>query len=209
MYIGISAAGVFRSDDGGETWEPKNKGDGRRLHAGRPVPRGRPVRPQAAAPPGQDGPPLAAEPLRRLPHRRPRRELGAARGQRAAERLRLPDRARPPGAGRRLRHPGGLGRGSRPRSAAGTASPPDGRLGVYRTEDGGESWELATNGLPERAWVEVLREGMAVGPARPGRHLLRHEERLGLRLARRRATSGSRRRGYLPAILSVEVARVA
>ena len=36
-----------------------------------------------------------------------------------------------------------------------------GRLGVYRTEDGGQSWELATNGLPEQAWVEVLREGMA------------------------------------------------
>ena len=26
MYVGISAAGVFRSDDGGETWTPKNKG---------------------------------------------------------------------------------------------------------------------------------------------------------------------------------------
>ncbi|PWU24882.1 MAG: hypothetical protein C5B48_04060, partial [Candidatus Rokuibacteriota bacterium] len=36
----------------------------------------------------------------------------------------------------------------------------DGRLGVYRTEDGGASWELASNGLPDRAWVEVLREGM-------------------------------------------------
>ena len=26
MYVGISAAGVFRSDDGGEHWTPKNKG---------------------------------------------------------------------------------------------------------------------------------------------------------------------------------------
>jgi hypothetical protein len=26
MYVGISAAGVFRSDDGGATWVPKNKG---------------------------------------------------------------------------------------------------------------------------------------------------------------------------------------
>jgi photosystem II stability/assembly factor-like uncharacterized protein len=25
MYVGISAAGVFRSDDGGETWRPRNK----------------------------------------------------------------------------------------------------------------------------------------------------------------------------------------
>jgi sortilin (neurotensin receptor 3)/BNR/Asp-box repeat protein len=37
----------------------------------------------------------------------------------------------------------------------------DGRLGVYRTGDGGASWELASNGLPERAWVAVLREGFA------------------------------------------------
>jgi photosystem II stability/assembly factor-like uncharacterized protein len=26
MYVGISAAGVFKSDDGGETWAPKNRG---------------------------------------------------------------------------------------------------------------------------------------------------------------------------------------
>jgi photosystem II stability/assembly factor-like uncharacterized protein len=37
----------------------------------------------------------------------------------------------------------------------------DGRLGVYRTADAGASWELASNGLPERAWVAVLREGLA------------------------------------------------
>ena len=37
----------------------------------------------------------------------------------------------------------------------------DGRLGVYRTEDAGKSWELASNGLPDQAWVEVVREGMA------------------------------------------------
>jgi hypothetical protein len=35
----------------------------------------------------------------------------------------------------------------------------EGRLGVYRTGDGGASWELVTNGLPQRAWVAVLREG--------------------------------------------------
>ena len=78
-----------------------------RFHARRPVPRGRPVRPQAARAPGQAGAPVAAEPLRRLPLRRPRRQLGAARGQRPPERLRLPDRARPVRPGRRLRRPRG------------------------------------------------------------------------------------------------------
>jgi hypothetical protein len=37
----------------------------------------------------------------------------------------------------------------------------EGRLGVYRTADGGASWTLASDGLPERAWVAVLREGLA------------------------------------------------
>ena len=29
----------------------------------------------------------------------------------------------------------------------------DGRLGVYKTTDGGQSWKLASNGLPEQAWA--------------------------------------------------------
>jgi photosystem II stability/assembly factor-like uncharacterized protein len=37
----------------------------------------------------------------------------------------------------------------------------DGRLGVYRTRDGGRTWELAAKGLPERAWAVVLRESSA------------------------------------------------
>ena len=37
----------------------------------------------------------------------------------------------------------------------------EGRLGVYRTADAGASWELASEGLPGRAWVAVLREGLA------------------------------------------------
>lgn len=37
----------------------------------------------------------------------------------------------------------------------------DGRLGVFRTKDGGASWELMSDGLPAQAWVAVLREGLA------------------------------------------------
>jgi photosystem II stability/assembly factor-like uncharacterized protein len=37
----------------------------------------------------------------------------------------------------------------------------DGRLGVFRTKDGGASWELLSDGLPAQAWVAVLREGLA------------------------------------------------
>jgi hypothetical protein len=38
----------------------------------------------------------------------------------------------------------------------------DGRFAVWRSRDGGESWQRLTNGLPERAHLVVLREAMAV-----------------------------------------------
>ena len=38
---------------------------------------------------------------------------------------------------------------------------PDGRLGVYRTRDGGASWDLLEDGLPQQAWQSVMREGMS------------------------------------------------
>jgi photosystem II stability/assembly factor-like uncharacterized protein len=41
--------------------------------------------------------------------------------------------------------------------------PPDGRLRVYRSRTGGDEWEPLTNGLPQRdCYVNVLREAMAV-----------------------------------------------
>jgi sortilin (neurotensin receptor 3) len=38
---------------------------------------------------------------------------------------------------------------------------PGGRLAVYRTRDSGETWELMADGLPDRAWAAVLREASA------------------------------------------------
>src|SRR6266516_3636627 len=38
---------------------------------------------------------------------------------------------------------------------------PNGRLGVYRTRNGGASWELLQDGLPQQAWASVMREGMS------------------------------------------------
>jgi photosystem II stability/assembly factor-like uncharacterized protein len=52
-------------------------------------------------------------------------------------------------------------RGSAGEVGGGDRVTSEGRLGVYRTQDGGSSWELASNGLPQQAWVEVLREGMS------------------------------------------------
>jgi photosystem II stability/assembly factor-like uncharacterized protein len=41
--------------------------------------------------------------------------------------------------------------------------PPDGKLRVYRSRSGGNEWEALTNGLPQRdCYVNVLRDAMAV-----------------------------------------------
>ena len=46
--------------------------------------------------------------------------------------------------------------------------PPDGKLRVYRSRTGGEDWEALTNGLPqEHCYVNVLRDAMAVDTADP------------------------------------------
>jgi len=45
---------------------------------------------------------------------------------------------------------------------------PEGRMRVYRTRDGGGSWEALTNGLPqEQAYETVLRDGMAADALDP------------------------------------------
>ena len=46
--------------------------------------------------------------------------------------------------------------------------PPDGKLRVYRSRNGGEEWEALTRGLPqEHCYVNVLRDAMAVDSATP------------------------------------------
>ncbi len=47
--------------------------------------------------------------------------------------------------------------------------PPEGKLRVYRSRSGGEEWEALTAGLPqEHCYVNVLRDAMAVDTATPG-----------------------------------------
>ena len=46
--------------------------------------------------------------------------------------------------------------------------PPDGKLRVYRSRTGGEEWEALTNGLPQRdCYVNVLRDAMSVDTLDP------------------------------------------
>jgi hypothetical protein len=45
--------------------------------------------------------------------------------------------------------------------------PPDGRLRVHRTRDGGETWTASGAGLPDDCWVSVLRDAACVDDADP------------------------------------------
>jgi photosystem II stability/assembly factor-like uncharacterized protein len=46
--------------------------------------------------------------------------------------------------------------------------PPDGKLRVYRSRTGGEEWEALTNGLPQKdCYVNVLRDAMSVDTLDP------------------------------------------
>jgi photosystem II stability/assembly factor-like uncharacterized protein len=46
--------------------------------------------------------------------------------------------------------------------------PPEGKLRVYRSRTGGDDWEALTKGLPQKdCYVNVLRDAMAVDPLEP------------------------------------------
>ena len=135
MYVGISAAGVFRSENGGETWTPANQGTAADFL---PTSPGASVHKLLAHPTGPSV--LAAEPLRRLPLRRPARAGSGSRatGSRAASAsrsrsttaIRTPPSSSP-------REPGEPGHAQR-------------RLGVYRTRDGGSRGSCSPAACPSR-----------------------------------------------------------
>jgi photosystem II stability/assembly factor-like uncharacterized protein len=148
MYVAISAAGTFRTDDGGETWVPANRG--------------------VAADFAPDPYPEIGQCVHKLLLHRSGRlwqqnHCGVYRSDDRGENWeRLDGNGLPSAFG----FPIALDpadpdvayvvpeEGDRRLTA-------DGRLGVYRTTDAGASWQLHSDGLPERAWAVVLREGMS------------------------------------------------
>jgi photosystem II stability/assembly factor-like uncharacterized protein len=161
MYVGISAAGVFRSEDGGGSWTPANKGTAADFMPDDPFPElGQCVHKVLVHP-------AKTERLWQQNH------CGVYRTDDKGESWeRLEDNGLPSSFGFpiAIHHrdpdmafviPEDSARGSAGEVGGGDRVTSDGRLGVYRTQDGGKSWELASNGLPEQAWVEVLREGMS------------------------------------------------
>jgi hypothetical protein len=85
---------------------------------------------------------------------------------------------------------------------------PEGRLSVWRTEDGGSSWRRADQGLPQQdAWLGVLREGMAGDKYDvPGYYFGTSTGQV--YASTDDAASWQEIASYLPAISSVEVAQL-
>ena len=151
MYVGITSAGVFRTDDGGTTWTPLNNGVAADFLP-TPYPKV-----------GQCVHKLLLHPAR--PERLwQQNHCGVYRSDDCGESWeRLDGNGLPSGFGFPI-----MVDPTDPDAAfvIPERSPEyhytaNGRLCVYRTRDGGRTWELMSDGLPEQAWVAVLREASA------------------------------------------------
>lgn len=153
IFVAISAAGAFRSDDGGQNWLPINKG----LDSGPELPD-----PQAEV--GHCVHNLAMHPSR----------PGVLFMQKHWDVMRSDDAG---GLWREVSGnlPSDFGfpiavHAHEPETiyvvpikSDSEHYPPEGKLRVYRSRTGGEQWEALTNGLPQsNCYVNVLRNALAV-----------------------------------------------
>src|SRR4051795_215539 len=152
IFIAISAAGVFRSDDGGQTWAPKNRGLRSQYI------------PDPDAPVGHCVHRIAMHPSR------PdvlfmQKHWDVMRTDDAGESWREVSGDLPTDFGFPIdvhaHEPETIY--VVPIKSDSEHYPPDGKLRVYRSRSGGTEWEALTNGLPQRdCYVNVLRDAMAV-----------------------------------------------
>ena len=151
MYVGISAAGVFRSDDGGETFAPANRGTAADFL------------PDPFPDLGQCVHKVLVHPSR--PERLwQQNHCGVYRSDDRGESWeRLEDNGLPSGFGfpLALDHRDPDAAFVVPEESSENRVTPNGRLGVYRTRNKGVSWDLLSEGLPQRAWGAVMREGFS------------------------------------------------
>jgi hypothetical protein len=156
LWVGVSAAGFFRSDDGGKTWHPKNKG----------------VNPAVESAPASTGQcvhsvthdPANADIMFRQEHR------GVHRSDDGGDTWRVIEDGLPVGElsdGHRC----SFGFASAMDRKTGAVFvvpldgdnfrfPRDGQLAVYRTQDGAQ-WRALTSGLPTDCFTAVLRGALA------------------------------------------------
>jgi len=157
MYVAISAAGAFRTDDGGKTWKPINRG----------------LRSQYIPDPnaevGHCVHHVAMHPAR------PdvlfmQKHWDVMRSDDAGDNWREVSGGLPSDFGFVIdvhaHEPETIY--VVPIKSDAEHYPPDGKLRVYRSRTGGEEWEALTNGLPqEHCYVNVLRDAMSVDTLDP------------------------------------------
>ena len=157
MWIAISAAGVFRSDDGGKTWTPSNRG----------------LRSQGIPDPNAE--------VGHCVHRiamhpsRPnvlfmQKHWDVMRSDDGAQSWREISGDLPSDFGFVIdinpQQPDTIF--VVPIKSDSEHFPPDGKLRVYRSRDGGQEWEALTNGLPQRdCYVNIYRDAMSVDQLDP------------------------------------------
>ncbi len=157
IFIAISAAGVFRSDDGGASWRPANRG----LHSEHI--------PDPAAEVGHCVHRIAMHPSR------PnvlfmQKHWDVMRSDDAGESWREVSGNLPTDFGFPIavhaHEPETVY--VVPIKSDSEHFPIDGKLRVYRSRTGGDEWEPLTDGLPQRhCYVNVLREAMAIDTLEP------------------------------------------
>ena len=152
IFIAISAAGVFRSDDGGQSWKPINRG----------------LKSEGIADPDAE----VGHCVHRVAMHRSRPDVlfmqkhwDVMRSDDAGESWREVSGNLPTDFGFTIdvhaHEPETIF--VVPIKSDSEHYPPDGRLRVYRSRTGGNEWEALTNGLPQRdCYVNVLRDAMAV-----------------------------------------------
>ena len=157
MYVAISAAGAFRTDDAGRTWRPINRG----LHS--------PYIPDPAAEVGHCVHHVAMHPSR------PsvlfmQKHWDVMRSDDGGDSWREVSGNLPTDFGFCIdvhaHEPETVY--VVPIKSDAEHYPPDGKLRVYRSRTGGDEWEALTRGLPQSdCYVNVLRDAMAVDSLDP------------------------------------------
>ncbi len=155
MWVGISAVGVFRSTDGGETWETMNKGVRAEFQPEKYPEFGQCVHDAVLASDGR---------LYQQNH------CGVYRSDDQGGSWDEITEGLPSDFGFPI--------GVHPRDpdvayviplqGAELRCPPEGKLRVFKTSDGGKSWESFGNGLPQQdAFMGIYREGLTVDEEDP------------------------------------------
>jgi hypothetical protein len=163
IWAGISAAGFFRSDDGGKTWQPKNKG----------------VNPAVDSAPASTGQcvhsvthdPSNAEVLYRQEHRGVHKSTDGGDSWQVMEDG-LPVAELSDGHRCSFGFPSVMDVKSGhvfvvPLDGDNFRFPRGGQLAVYRSRDG-KGWEPLNNGLPSNCYTAVLRGALAADQMDPG-----------------------------------------